>query len=220
VPASRTVDLLADALQRFAARSHVNVNDAPDLGVVDFSGRIDLADIRNRAQCYVAVRVTAAHQCRRYGACLPRVLHGPEAGRTLSVQRDVLEILHGHVADPMIRVLHGDEVVVATVGVNPEAGRYHAAGGERGDHIVDDFLRTQAHHAGSLSIDIQLQTRIVNALRNVDIAYVGHSVNLGGQRGRKLVGLVHVLRFDLDVDGSGQALIDDGIDEPSSLVIG
>ena len=140
----QVVDLPADALQRFALRRDVDVDHAADLVVVDLGGRVDLVDVRDRAERDDAAGVAAAFKRGGNHAGLARVLHGAVAGRTLGVQGNVLEILHGHVIDPVIGVLHGDEVVVAAVRIDPVAGRHHAAGSERSDHVVDHVFGAEA----------------------------------------------------------------------------
>ena len=74
--------------------------------------------------------------------------------------------------------------------------------------------------AGALAIDVELQAGVVEALRDVDVAHAGHDLDLGRELRGEVIGLVHVLRLDLDVDGRGQALVDDRVDEAAGLVVG
>jgi len=96
------VNLLADALQRFAAGGYVDVDDTANLSVIDFSGRVDLPDIRHGAQRHVSIWIVAADQRRLHRTGLPGILHRSEAWRPFAMQRDVLKVFHRHVVDPVI----------------------------------------------------------------------------------------------------------------------
>ena len=91
-------------------------------------------------------------------------------GVVLGVQRDLLEVLHGHVADLLRRVLHGEEVVVAALGIDPVAGSNHAIGGERGDYVVARRRGGQPETRGHFALHIKLNAGIVEVLRNQYVA--------------------------------------------------
>ena len=95
-----------------------------------------------------------------------------------AAQRNVLEVLHVHVADLMGGVLHGEHVVVAGVGIDPIAGRDDAVGGERGDDVVDHVFRREADERGALAIDVELQAGIFKVLGDVDVADAGEAAKL------------------------------------------
>ena len=59
----------------------------------------------------------------------------------------------------LVGVLHGEEVVVAAVRIDPVAGGDHAVRGERRDHVVDDVGGRQAQARSHLAPYVQLQCR-------------------------------------------------------------
>ena len=86
-----------------------------------------------------------------------------------AAQRDRPEIGQG--LDLALRILHGQHVVVAGLRIDPEAGRDHLIGGQRGDDVVDHFALVEAQLAGAHAVDIELQRRIVDVLRNEDVRH-------------------------------------------------
>ena len=53
-------------------------------------------------------------------------LQGGVIGLVICSQRNLLEILHGHVGNLLIEVLHSEHVVIAGFRVDPVARRNHA----------------------------------------------------------------------------------------------
>src|ERR1700733_6438698 len=101
-------------------------------------------------------------------------------GGPVSPKWNVLKVLHRHVVDESVRVLHRDHVVVAGLGIDPVARRYLAVRGHGSDDIVDDVLCRKADQAGPLTIDVECNTGILKVLRDIEIAHVGHSLYLCG----------------------------------------
>ncbi len=109
------VDLAVHVLQRFCRWHHIDVDHAPDLIMIHLGGSIDFLDIRHRLQ-------------------------GSVVGLILRPQGNLLEVVHAHVGDLLIEVLHGEHVVIPRPGVDPVAGRNHAVGSQRGNDVVYDLL--------------------------------------------------------------------------------
>ena len=53
-----------------------------------------------------------------------------------------------------------------------------------------------------LAVDIQRNAGIIEVLRNIDAAHVGHGLDLRGQLLGERISAAHVVGTDLDVDGS------------------
>ena len=119
-----------------------------------------------------------------------------------AAQGDALEVLHGHVLNPPIGVLHGHHVVVAADRVDPVAGS---------DHAVDE--------AGFLAVDAELDAGVVDVLGNIGGADLREGTNLCGQLLGETIGLVDVVRTDLHIDGRWQALVDDAVNEAAGLEV-
>ena len=92
----------------------------------------------------------------------------------LGMQRNLLEIFHGHRAQLLVGVLHGEKVVVAAVRIDPVAGGDHAVRSERRNHVVYDVCRRQAKTGSHLTPYVELNTWIVEVLRNQHIADIVH----------------------------------------------
>ena len=140
--------------------------------------------------------------------------------RALTSQGNILKVLHRHVVEGVVVVLHSDHVVVAGFRVDPVAGCNHAVRGERGDDVVHDFLLRQPHHAGSFPVDIQGQTRVIQILRNINFIDVCDLTDLvlqiAGDRHRPF----HVVRADLHIDRRGEPLVDHAVHQPAGEEIG
>ena len=127
--------------------------------------------------------------------------------------------LHGRV----VRVLHGHEILVAGLDVDPEVAVDRDAGVQGGHHLLDNFVGFQPHARRLLAIHLDDLVGRVEALQH---AGVGNSVDaadqvahlLGNRQGFLLLveGGVRLLFFlagqgrnagDLDVDGRGSAVV-------------
>ena len=133
------------------------------------------------------------------------------------MQWNLLEIGHG--VDLGLGVLHRQHVVISVLGIDPVAGSDHAVRGQRGDHIVDRFLRRHSHAPGHFAIDIELNAGIVEVLRNKYIADAMKPANFGGDLGRGLVSLLLIVPANLDVNGRRQSEVDDRIYQTSGLEV-
>ena len=170
--------LLADGIQRFGSRQHVNIDDPPQLIVVDLGWRIDLLRKHNRAEGRVALAVLAA-------------------------KRDIPELLHIHVANLPIGILNGEHVIVAGLRINPIARRDNAVRGKSRDYVVDDILGRQSNQAGSLAVDVHFKPWVLQILRNEDCRNTARCAKLGRQALRLRIRCLLIVRRDLNVDWRG-----------------
>src|SRR6185437_7585898 len=99
----------------------------------------------------------------------------------------------------------------------PVAGRDHAVGGERGDDVVNDLALIEPQLRGALAVHIELERGVVQVLRDVYVADAAQAADLPGQGPRHLAVLAEVGAGDLDVNGRGQALVQDGVHHGSGL---
>ena len=141
--ADHFVNLAGQAPKILAGRRNINIDDAAKLIMVNLGRSVDHLHVRHRIEI---------------GGVL--VARG--------MQRDLLEIRDG--VDLGLRVLHREHVVVAVLGIDPVAGSDHAVRGQRGDHVVYRFLRRHPHAPGHFAVDIELNARIVEVLRNKHVA--------------------------------------------------
>ena len=178
--------------QVLAFGGNIDVDHAEELVVIDLGWRVDHLDVGHVFQ------------------------HG-RIGVVGSVQRNLLEVLHGHRANLLIGVLHGEEVVVAVVRIDPVTGSDHAVGGERGDHVVYHIAGSQPQPRRHLTSHVELQAGIIQVLRNQHIAHVVHGSQLPGHfAGHGISGML-IVAADLDVDGRRHALIDHRIHQAAGL---
>ena len=91
-----------------------------------------------------------------------------------------------------VRILDRHHVVVAALRIDPVAGRDHAVGGHGGNHVVHHVLCGETDQAGLLAVDVQLDSWVVQILRNVDAAHIGHRFDLLGEILGQRVGSIHV----------------------------
>ena len=69
------------------------------------------------------------------------------------------------------RILHCQQIVIATFGIDPVAGGNHPVRGQGGDDVIDHFFLAESDQTGPLAVDIDAQRWIVNILRNQNVAY-------------------------------------------------
>ena len=134
-----------------------------------------------------------------------------------AAQRHGLQILDG--VQLIFRILHGYEIVVAAVRVDPVAGGDHGVRSQRGDQVVDDFLRIQAQFAGPGAIHIHLQRGIIHILRNVDVRNSGNRAELPRQILRDAIVALQVRAAHLNIDRRGRALVEHRIHQAAGLKI-
>src|ERR1017187_6610117 len=77
-----------------------------------------------------------------------------------------------------LRVLHGQHIVIPRFWVDPETGRDHTVGGERGDHVVHHLAMVKAHLAGAHAVHVELQCRGVDVLRDENVGHSGNGRDL------------------------------------------
>ena len=186
------INLAGQTSQVFAGRRNINVDHAAKLIMVNLGRSVDHLHIRH---CVEVGGIQIA-------ACM---------------QRDLLEISDG--VDLGLRVLHREHVVVAVLGIDPITGRDHAVRGQRRNHVVYRFLGRHPHPASHFAVDIELNARIVEVLRNQYVAHATELAHLRGDFGRGLVSLFLIVPADLDVNRSGQSEIDNRIHQAPGLKI-
>src|SRR5580700_3103742 len=121
--------LSAHTTQVFGGGHDVNVDNAPDLVMVHFRGRVDRFDVGDRFEW--------------------RVL-----GRGRGTQRDVSEVRQRHILNLFVRILHRQGVVVTRLRIDPIARGDHAIRRQRSNHVVDYVLGSQAEQASLFAVDV------------------------------------------------------------------
>ena len=84
--------------------------------------------------------------------------------------------------------MDGQKVVVAGARIDPVAGRDHLVRGQRGDDIVHHFLLAEAQLAGANPVNLEPQGRVIDILRNVDLAHARQVADLTRQIGGDSIG--------------------------------
>src|SRR5207249_4556226 len=97
--------------------------------------------------------------------------------------------------------------------IRTEGGRDHLVGRYGGDQIAYHLLLAQAELAGAGSVDVDMQRRIVQILRDEDIVHPGYPADPGGQLRGRGVRKLQVRTAHLHVDGRGHTEIQHRIDE-------
>ena len=154
-------------------------------------------------------------ECGRYGRRSPGA---SAASRCAARKRHGAEV--GQVFHDVFRILDGEQIIVAALGIDPIARRDHPVGGQRGDEAVHHFLCAQAQFAGALAVNVNLQRRIIHVLRHQHVADARQGARLLGDLGGDVVRRLHIHAADLDVQRRGHALVEDGIHQAAGLEIG
>ena len=136
-----------------------------------------------------------------------------------AAQGNVFELFHVHVCDLLVRVLHGQHVVIAGFGIDPVAGGDHTVGGKRSDHVIDNIFGREPDLAGALSVDVELDPRVAKILGDVDISNAPERPQLAGYVLRHGKSSLLIVGANLNIHWRWQALVHHGIDQPSSLKI-
>ena len=186
------VDAGGDRAQILAQRPHVDVDHPAQLVMVHLRGRLKLSD--------------AAHRIQARGI---REVRSPQRNRFQVRQA----------ADLPLGILHRQHVVVAGLGIDPKAGRDHLVRRQRGNHVVHHFALVQAQFAGSHAVHVELQSRVVDILRDEHVRDPGNGFDLRGKLQRRLIGVLLVAARHLDIDGRRQAQIQDRIHQSSRLEV-
>ena len=110
-----------------------------------------------------------------------------------------------HVLD---RGLHDDRIGDAHHRIDPVVRGDRAAAAQRRQHIAGDILLRQAQFGGAGAVHVQVQFGHVGHLLNVNIHGARNLRDAGGDRFGEIV-VRRVVADDADVDGSGQAEVQD-----------
>ncbi len=86
--------------------------------------------------------------------------------------------------------------------------------------LSDHFLLVQAELTPRGSVDVQLQRRKIEVLRNKDVADPGNSRILPASSSGRPVTVLHIGTRNLHVDGRGHPKIQDRIHQAAGLEIG
>ena len=136
------------------------------------------------------------------------------------MQWNILEVLHRHVVEPVVGILHGDHIVVAALGVDPIGRRNLPSEVMAVITLSTTVLGREPDQAGLFAVDVERNAGIIQILRNVDAGHAGHGLDLRGQLLRPARRrLAYPCELILNVDGSGQALIDDAVHQAAGLVV-
>ncbi len=120
--------------------------------------------------------------------------------------RGAAERVHG--IDLELRGLHGDLVVHSVDGIEPLVGRRLAARTERDQHAIGDVSLGEAGLIGLAAIDVHLDLRRMDLLVDVNVDRAGNDGDFALDFLGDLVAGGRVTRNHLNVDGRGQAEIE------------
>src|ERR1019366_7876223 len=151
------IHLVGKTPEIFTARRNIYVDDAAELVVVHLRRGIDHLHIR----------------------------HGIEVGGVQvarSMQGYLLEVCYG--VDLGFRILHREHVVVPILRIDPVAGSDYAIRGQGSDNVVHCFLGGHPHTSSHFAVDIELNTRIIEVLRNEHVARATEPTHLLSDLGR------------------------------------
>src|SRR5208283_4195179 len=169
--------------QILAFRRNIHVDHAEELVVVHLGGSVDHLDV--------------GHVFQHGGIAVIGCM-----------QWDLFEVFQGHRTDLLIGVLHGKEIVISVLGIDPVTGSNHAVGGKSGYHVVHHIAGCEPEACRHFTAHVELKAGIVKILRNQHIADVIHRSQLPGHLARHLVSGLLVISAHLDVDRRRHALID------------
>src|SRR3954468_17404846 len=85
---------------------------------------------------------------------------------------------------------------------------------------MDDLLGRQAKLARSRTINVQLQGRVIDVLRDQHVADARQSAHLLRDFNRRAVGRLQVGTIYLNIDGGRQTEVQNRINQPAGLKIG
>ena len=94
-------------------------------------------------------------------------------GRSGSAQRNGAQI--DQVLHLFLGILNSQVVGIAVARIDPQAGGDHLVRSQRGDDVGDNFFLTEPEFARPHAVDVELQRRLIEILRD---EYVGHAVDL------------------------------------------
>src|ERR1700731_4801938 len=103
--------------------------------------------------------------------------------------------------------------------IDPVTGGDHAIGRECSNHVIDDFVRREAESPSHFPVNVKLDARIVQVLRNENVAHTSNASNLGCYVSRYVMSLLLIVAADLNIDRSWQAQVHDRINQPSRLKV-
>ncbi len=191
-----------DAPEVAAAHAAVDVDHALHRVVVDDGGLHVLAHGRD-------VREELRRRARAAGRVRVDVCRGRRA------QRRPLERLHR--VDGTERRLDRDRVVHVVPWIEPEARRLEEARAERREHARRDGALGDAHLERLRAVDLHAERRVVEELRDADVARPGNLRHPRAQALRDRIVLLEVEAGDLHVDRRGEAEIQNLSDDVRRL---
>ncbi len=156
-----------------------------------------------------------------WGLDVPQRAHRIELRRPLrqtSAQRNGRQV--GEAANEVLRVLHGEQVIVAALGIHPIARSDYLVRCQRRDDVAHHLFLVQPKLAGPYAVDIELERRVVDVLRDEHVTHIGQAVCPARQLGGDAVGRLEAVAAHLDVQGSRQPQVQNRIDEAAGLEIG
>ena len=96
-----------------------------------------------------------------------------DAGPRSGMERRSIDVL-----DLVLGILHGQIVRIAVARIDPEAGRDHLVRSQRGDDVLHHFPLAQAELARAHAVDVQLQSGIIEILRDEDVGHAADFADL------------------------------------------
>ena len=79
------------------------------------------------------------------------------------------------------------------------------------------FFLAEAEFSGAHAVNLKLQGRVVDILRNVDVVHTRHAANLTREVGGDPISRLEVLAAHLQINGRGKTLVQDGVLQASRL---
>src|SRR5579883_2587242 len=214
-------DFRADAAQIAPVHVGEYVEHRPDVVMVDDDRHVgavhrsqvgeQLRAARGRAWIAVCLRVAArrcANRCGSGGRCAGERarrggVDGAARGRDRCAEQGIERI------DAVLRRLHADVVVHAVGPVQPEVRRHRAAATERDQHAAGYVALRESHFGGLGAVDIETDHGLIGDLMHVHIGRAGYRGDAAGHLLRDGVVGLGVAADDLQVDGRGQAEVED-----------
>jgi len=105
------------------------------------------------------------------------------------------------------RALHDNLIIDAVDRVQPLVWIGLSGTGERDEHVTGDITLGEAELLGTIAIDVHLDRRVLDLLMDMGVHNTGNGDNLAEQMLGDSVVVFWITTDDLEVDGSGQAKI-------------
>src|SRR5437588_3680662 len=137
-----------------------------------------------------------------------------QVGRVSSVgrtNRNLPQVIQR--TDLVLGILHREQVIVPTLGINPVTRSNHLVGSQSCNNVIYDLLLAEADQAGSLAINIDAQRRVIDVLRYLQVYYSLEFANSVRDLGGGGVGFVEVHTTNLNINGRRQSQVEDCVYE-------